>query len=548
MNIFKKGDHVPYFVFVVGGVMSGVGKGITTASLGKTLQARGKKVSLMKADPYLNVDAGTMNPTEHGEVFVLNSGLETDQDMGNYERFLNTDAISEQYMTNGMVFKTVIDKERRLEYEGKCVEPTYHITQEILRRMHVVAQAQKPDVCMLEIGGTIGEYQNAIFLEAARWLKLWFKNKVQIVLVSYLPTPAKIGEMKTKPTQNAVRQLNSYGLQPDFIVGRAGEEMDKKRIEKLHYATGVLQEHIIPAPDIDSIYQVPLAFEKSKFAEMVLRACGEVEISKPKLSKWKTFLKKMNNPEQTKKIAVVGKYFTTGDFVLSDAYVSVLTALKISAAWSQVKLEIDWLDAASFEKKNTCEKLSEYAGVVIPGGFGTRGIEGKINVLRYTREHGIPTLGLCYGVQLMAVEAMRTLVGKTKAHTTEVNAKTPDPVVTILNEQLQVLEEGNMGGTMRLGAYECVLQKDSLARSLYKKEMISERHRHRYEVNPAYYDDLKSAGFILSGIGKEAPLVEILELPQSVHPFYLGVQFHPEFLARPESPHPLFNGFVQSLL
>src|SRR3989344_2450671 len=538
------------YIFVIGGVMSGVGKGVTTSSIGTVLQSKGYKISLLKADPYLNVDAGTMNPTEHGEVFVLDSGLETDQDMGNYERFLNTSLPSDNYMTNGMVFKYVIDKERSLGYKGKCVEPVFHITEEILRRIKRSVEKSKSDISVFEIGGTVGEYQNAIFIEAARILKISNPKDVLFVLVSYFPIPGKLGEMKTKPTQNAVRQLASYGVNADFIVARSEIPLDNKRKEKVALASGISADNVISAPDIESIYEVPLNLERDKFSETILKQFG----LKPKvkdLKRWRVFVDRFKNSKKEVKIGIVGKYFDTGNFVLADAYISVIEAIKISAAHLGLKAKIDWINSKEFENGKGKEKvkvLSKYQGVLVPGGFGEAGIEGKIAAIKFCREKKIPYFGLCYGMQLMIVEFARNVLGWKDAHTTEINPSTKHPVIDIIFDQKKNIEEGKMGGSMRLGLYPCLLKKGSIARESYKEEVIRERHRHRYEVNPEFIPEIENKGLIFSGISPDGKLMEIAELPLSKHPFFLGTQFHPEFLARPLSPHPLFTRFLKAAI
>ncbi len=537
------------YIFVVGGVMSGVGKGVTTSSIGAIIQSKGFRVSLIKADPYLNVDAGTMNPTEHGEVFVLDSGLETDQDMGNYERFLNKSLPKQNYMTNGMIFKYVIDKERALGYRGKCVEPTYHITEEILRRIEDAGDVGDADFVIIEIGGTIGEYQNAIFLEAARQLKLKKPKNVMFVMVSYLPTPTSIGEMKTKPTQNAVSQMNSYGVHPNIIIARADGPVDKKRKEKIANMSGLASaDDVISAPNVKNIYDVPINFEKDGLSDRIMNHFG----IKPKvkdLKEWRAFVSKMNNPKGVVKIAVVGKYFDTGDFVLSDAYISVIEALKISGAYTGVKTELSWLSSSTFEKGGRAlEKLAKFDGILVPGGFGETGIEGKIKVIEFARTRKVPYLGLCYGMQLMVVEYARNVLGMKDANTVEINPKTQNPVIDIMPDQKKKLEMRDFGASMRLGTYPCVVAKKTIAFEAYKKTKIDERHRHRYEVNPAYVERLEEAGLIFSGKSPNGVLMEIAELPRTVHPFMLGTQFHPEFLARPLAPHPLFTEFVKACM
>ncbi|MDO8564777.1 MAG: CTP synthase [bacterium] len=545
------------YIFVIGGVMSGVGKGITTASIGAILQAKGFRVNLVKVDPYLNVDAGTMNPTEHGEVFVLKSGLETDQDMGNYERFLNRDLSPEDYMTSGLVYRTVLDKERALEYKGKFVEAIPHVTDEIRRRYMHSAQAAGSDITVVEIGGTVGDYQNVLFIEAARTLHLKNPDDVIFILVSYLPVPHTIGEMKTKPTQNAVRQLNSYGVQPHIIVARGPVSLDEKRKEKLAIWCNVEANRVISAPDIESIYEVPVNFEKDDLSGILLETLKlKTRVKRDGLTVWKKFVESMKSATDEVKIAVIGKYFDTGDFVLSDAYISVIEALKVSAYKIGKKPKLTWVNAKDFEKDTaSVSMLSEFDGILVPGGFGETGIEGKLSAIRFAREKKIPYFGLCYGMQLAVVEYARNVVGLTDANTTEINKDTPHPVIDIMPEQKKHMAEGKFGATMRLGVYSCVLKEGTLAYQSYVKSeklkvngraSVEERHRHRYEVNPEYIGQLEKAGLVFSGTSPDGVLMEIAELPRKVHPFFLGTQFHPELQARPLSPHPLFTAFLKA--
>lgn len=532
------------YIFVVGGVMSGVGKGITTSSIGTILQARGFNVTAMKIDPYINVDAGTMNPTEHGEVFVLESGLETDQDMGNYERFLNKTLDGGNYMTTGAVYKHVIEKERNLEYKGKCVQVVPHIPLEVINRIKKAGKKADADIVVVELGGTVGEYENILFIEAVRILKLQQPDDVTTVMVSYVPVPRKVGEMKTKPTQHAVRALNSTGVHPDFIVARSDYVLDAKRKEKIALHCNVSKERVISAPDIESIYDVPINFEKAKLSDLLLKKLGLTPQTPSKLGSWKAFAKKVHETKGEVNIAVVGKYFDTGDFVLSDAYISVLEAVKHSAYKLGVKPVIHWLDSKTFTGGVTKGALQGYDGILVPGGFGETGIEGKINVIEYARKNKIPYFGLCYGMQLMVVEYARHVLGLEGAHTVEINPNTKYPIIDILPEQKELMAKGNYGGTMRLGAYTAVLKNGTIARSLYKHKEVEERHRHRYEVNPEFIAQLESKGLVFSGTSPDGILMEIAELPENEHPFFLGTQFHPEFTARPLSPHPLFTGFI----
>ncbi len=537
------------YIFVIGGVMSGVGKGVATASIGKILSARGFSVNLVKVDPYLNVDAGTMNPTEHGEVFVLNSGLETDQDMGNYERFLGRDLPSEDYMTSGMVYKTVIERERNLSYGGKCVEAIPHIRDEVIRRFERSASANNSDVTVVEIGGTVGDYQNIMFIEAARVMAARAHGDCLFVLVSYLPVPSKVGEMKTKPTQNAIRQLNAYGVQPDIVIARAPVPLDARRKEKIAISCNIKSEHVISAPDVDSIYDVPINFERGKIGDIIMRELGLPPRKRARdLIAWKRFADKAKNGKRTVKIGIVGKYFDTGDFVLSDAYISVIEALKFSAYTLGVKPELHWLDAKQFQNGAGVKNLSKYHGILVPGGFGETGIEGKIQAIKFARERKIPYFGLCYGMQLMVVEYARHVAKLKGAHTTEISPEAPHPVIDIMPDQKEKLQKRDYGGSMRLGSYPAYLKKGTIAREAYKSEIIDERHRHRFEVNPAYIEQLEKAGLVFSGISPSKKLMEIAELPRSVHPFMLGAQFHPEFKARPLAPHPLFTGFLKAAI
>ena len=551
------------YIFVVGGVMSGVGKGITTSSIGTLLHAKGYNVNIAKADPYLNVDAGTMNPTEHGEVFVLNSGLETDQDMGNYERFLNRDANEEDYMTSGMVYKSVIERERALGYKGKCVEAVPHIRNEIVDRIKNGAKKAKSDISIIEIGGTIGDYQNVMFIEAARILKLENPDDVAIIMVSYLPIPKTVGEMKSRPTQHAVQQLNSYGLHTEFIVARADVPLDERRKNKIATACNVSASKIISAPDIESIYDVPENFERDKFCEMLEKSL-KLKSRKIDLAPWSSFVKKTKNAKKEITIAVVGKYFDSGDFVLSDAYVSVIEAVKFSGYTEGMKPKLVWLNAKLFEgsekevKANTEKYLKNADGILVPGGFGESGIEGKINVINYARVNKVPYFGLCYGMQLLVIEFARNVAKLNGAHTTEVNKNAKHKIIDIMEHQKKLLNDGKYGGSMRLGSYPCVLQNKTIAEKAYTdagwgkvthdKRIVHERHRHRYEVNTEYIEQLKKSGLIFSGTSPDGNLMEIAELPKTVHPFFLGAQFHPEFLARPLAPHPLFTAFIKVIL
>lgn len=550
------------YIFIVGGVMSGVGKGIACASMGKILQSRGFRINPIKIDPYLNVDAGTMNPKEHGEVFVLASGLECDQDMGNYERFLDVELLPENYMTNGMVFKTVIDRERSLGYNGRCVEPLFHIVEESLGRIQASVKKSNADITIVEIGGTVGEYQNALFIEAARTMKLRSPEDVIFVLVSYLPIPHMVGEMKTKPTQSAIRTMNSYGVNPDIIVARAERPLDDQRKRKIADFGNIPYQNIVSAPDVETIYDVPLNFEKDGLSDSILELLHMKGKLKSDMLQWRKMVQKAKNASEEVKIAIIGKYFKTGDFFLSDVYISVIESLKHAAYVLDRKPKFEWIDSLEYEEDPSLLKhLDMFDGVLVPGGFGGRGVEGKIHAIQYVREHKIPYFGLCYGMQLALIEYARTVMGLKDAHTTEVNRKTPYPVIDIMPEQVENLAKGNYGATMRLGAYDALLQKGTIAYQGYSKAkdgrwskknasndefMIKERHRHRYEVNPAFVKSFEEKGVVFSGVSPDRILMEIMELPRDVHPFFLGVQFHPEFTGSLLHPHPLFTEFVRA--
>lgn len=527
--------------------MSGVGKGIASSSIGKILQSRGLAVTALKIDPYINVDAGTMNPTEHGEVFVLGDGDECDQDMGNYERFLNIDLTRINYMTMGRVYQEVIRKERNLEYKGKNVEVVPDVPLEVIRRIEIAQKNAQADVTIIEIGGTIGEYQNIIFLEAARMMKTKYPDDTAVVMVSFVPAPASIGEMKTKPTQYASRSLNSFGLQADIILARSERKLDQKRKDKIAVFCNLLPENVISAPDVESIYDVPINFERDHLGEIL---CKTLKLRAPKktdLKEWQTFVDQAKKAVGTVNIAIVGKYFDSGDFVLSDAYISVIEALKYSAYALGKKAKIHYLNSKDIEKgKVRLGTLKKFDGILVPGGFGETGIEGKLRVIEYARTHGIPYFGLCYGMQLMVIEYARNVLGWEDANTTEITSETTYPVIDIMPAQKEKLKNKDYGGSMRLGTYPARLVKNTLARLAYGKNIINERHRHRYEVNQKYIGELSQAGLVFSGTSPDGALMEIAELPTSVHPFFLGTQFHPEFLARPLSPHPLFSAFVKA--
>ncbi len=539
------------YIFVVGGVMSGVGKGIASSSIGKILQCAGYKASSVKIDPYVNVDAGTMNPIEHGETFVLSDGHETDQDMGNYERFLNHDLTKESYITTGSIYQKVINKERSLGYKGKTVSVVPHVPIAVIDQIKSASNYQDSDITIIEIGGTVGEYENILFLEAARMMKRNNPDDVLMVLVSYLPVPYNLGEMKTKPTQQAIRILQESGIFPDIIIARADRELDKPRKEKISRASMLHVKDVISAPDVSSIYDIPHNFQKENLDSRLLNKL-KLEKKNNKFGKdnqllWDRFVKSTKKQINNVSIAIIGKYFATGDFILSDAYVSVLEALKYAGYKQNIKVNLTWYSSIDFEsKKEKLSVLDNYDGILVPGGFGNRGLDGKDMVIKYARENKIPFLGLCLGLQRAAIEFAQNVCGLSKAESDEREIDEALPLITTMEDQVSKIAGGDMGGSMRLGSYDAIIKKGTLARSIYKKDKISERHRHRYELNPEYIDILEENGMIISAKSPDGILPEIIELDKKLHPFFIAVQFHPELQARPLSPHPLFNSFISA--
>lgn len=535
----------PKIIVITGGVLSGLGKGIVTSSIAYLLKAQGFRVSSVKIDPYINVDAGTMRPTEHGEVFVTYDGGETDQDLGNYERFLDVELSKASSITTGQVYLSVIQRERNLEYDGKCVEVIPHIPQEVQRRITEAAEKGNADFLTVEVGGVVGDYQNVLFLEALREMKR-AGGDVLFVHVAYLPVPSNLGEMKTKPAQHSVRALNTVGIMPDFIVARASKTLDDVRKDKLAMLCNVDREAIIAAPDVQSIYEVPLLFEEQGFGRMILERLG-LSYKTGKLVEWEDFVQRIRRADREIAIAIVGKYFDTGDFTLEDSYVSVIEALK-HACWANgVKPKLHWLDSKVYEQDPAkVAELGQYHAVLVPGGFGGSGVEGKIHAIRYAREHGVPYLGLCYGMQLAVVEFARNVCGLQNAHTAEINRDTPHPVIDVMPEQKKNLQDKNYGATMRLGDYTANLASGSQIAQLYGSTQCVERHRHRYEVNPEFVDQIEAKGMRFSGRSPDRKLVEFMELPG--HPYFVGTQAHPEFKSRPLRPHPLFDGLIKAAL
>jgi CTP synthase len=534
------------YIFVAGGVMSGIGKGVATASIGRILKSKGFKVTAVKIDPYINVDAGTMNPIEHGEVFVTDDGTECDQDVGNYERFLDEDLTTVNYMTTGRVYESVIHKERNLEYGGRCVEVVPDIPNEVISRIKKAAKKTEADFVLIEIGGTVGEYQNLLFLEAVRMMRLQNPKGVLFVLISYLPIPEMIGEMKTKPTQTAVRLLNEAGIQPDIILGRARLPLDKPRKRKISIFCNVAKEDVISAPDIESIYEIPVNFERENLAKSILKKFG-LRPKRKNLRDWQRFVRKIKTAKKAVKIGIVGKYFETGKFTLKDSYISVIEAVKQASWFHRRKPEICWLSAEKYEKNpRTLKELKNYDGIIVPGGFGVRGIKGKIKAIEFCRKNKIPFLGLCLGMQLAVIEFARNVCSLKHANSTEFASNCSQPVIDLLPEQKALLKDKKYGGTMRLGQYRCLIKPKTLAFRAYGCLEAFERHRHRYELNNEFRNILEAKGMVMAGINPEKDLVEIIEFPN--HPFFVATQFHPEFKSRPLKVHPLFREFIKAAI
>ncbi|MBI3283067.1 CTP synthase [Candidatus Curtissbacteria bacterium] len=531
------------YIFVSGGVISGIGKGIATSAVALLLKSRGFSVTAMKADPYLNIDAGTLNPIEHGEVFVLDDGMECDQDLGNYERFLDQSLNATNYMTTGQIMKTIIDRERALGYEGKTVEFFQDPPREIIKRINTCAKRNRAQIVVFEVGGTVGEYQNLLFLEANRLLKLRSPRDVLHIHLTYLPIPSSIGEMKSKPAQMSIAQLAQSGIQPDFVLARSQVAVDEKRKEKIAIAVGINPDDIISAPDVENIYQVPLNFENQDLSDKILKKLF-IKPRRRDLSDWKVMVNSALTAQKTAKIAMVGKYFSTGDFTLSDAYLSVIESIKHAAAKVDIKPKMVWIDSAQIEKEGT-KILSDFDGIIVPGGYGTRGVEGIIESIKFAREANIPYFGLCYGMQLAAIEFTRNVCGLKDANTTEIDPKTKNPVIDVMESQKENVAGKVLGGTQRLGAWDFKAKKGTKLAKAYGTLSGSERHRHRYEFNNKYKKIFEKKGFKVAATNREETLVEALELVD--HPFFLGVQFHPELKSRPLHPHPLYMAFMEAV-
>lgn len=526
------------FIFVTGGVVSSIGKGIVAASLGRLLKSRDYSVSILKLDPYINVDPGTMSPFQHGEVFVTQDGAETDLDLGHYERFTDTSMSRLNSVTTGLIYQSVINKERRGDYNGGTVQVIPHITNEIKDRIVRVAKETNPAAVITEIGGTVGDIESLPFLEAIRQLRKEVgRRNVLYMHVTLLPWIASAGEMKTKPTQHSVKELRSIGIQPDILVCRSDRPIPVGLKQKLSEFCDVAVECVIPAPDARSIYEVPVILEREGLAEQVLDLL-QMEQRQPNLQEWETMVERMYTPKYSVEIAIVGKYVR-----LSDAYLSVVESLRHAAIATHGDLRLRWVNSEALETEPAENYLSGVDGIIVPGGFGSRGIDGKIAAIKYARDRQIPFLGLCLGMQCSVIEWARNVEGLSHANSAEFDPSTNDPVINLLPEQQDVVD---LGGTMRLGLYPCRILPNTLAFQLYQEEVIYERHRHRYEFNNVYRSQLLDSGYLVSGTSPDGRLVEIVEYSQ--HPFFIACQFHPEFQSRPNAPHPLFKGFVNAAI
>lgn len=537
------------YIFVSGGVLSGLGKGVTAASIGFLLQARGYKVTPVKCENYLNIDAGLINPIEHGDPFLCEDGTEADMDMGSYEKFMDKNVLRHNFVTMGQIYQEVISRERNFAYKGEDVEAIPHVTDEIIKRINEAARKDGAEIVVVELGGTAGEYQNILYYEASRVLKIVKKAPVVHVHVSYLPTPRHLGEPKTKPTQLSVKFLQSMGIQPDFIVCRGEKAIDKRRRERLAMFCNVEPDNVINNPDMGSAYEVPIVLEEQQFAQKILKNLGLPE-GNAKLDKWKKFLKSVETSKRkTIEVAIVGKYFATGDYELRDSYAALMDALD-HAGWNKgVTIKTRWVNAERIEKgESVADLLRGVQGVIVPIGWGPRGVEGMISAIQFAREQKIPYLGLCYGMQLAVVEFARNVLGFNGANTTECDPQTKYPIIHLIASQKEKMARRAYGGTMRLGRWECKVKEGSIAALAYKKLLVGERHRHRYEVNDAYTKQLESKGMLFTGRSVVENLAEIMELTKTSHPFFLGTQFHPEYRSRPLSPHPLFLSYIEACM
>ncbi|MBI2641305.1 CTP synthase [Candidatus Roizmanbacteria bacterium] len=547
------------YIFVSGGVISGIGKGTVAASIAILLKSSGFTITPVKCENYLNLDAGTINPIEHGDPFLCEDGTEADMDIGTYEKFLDLELGRENFVTMGQIYKTVIDRERRFEYHGEDVEAIPHITDEILKRIIDAGKKTEADIVVIELGGTAGEYQNLFYYEASRILSLKNPGNVIHIHVGYMPTPRHLGEPKTKPIQLSVRTLNSMGIQPDFVVARSEKPMDQRRKNRFALFCNVHPEDVISAADTDIVYELPLIFKDQNFHSRILQKFG-LKKKKEDFSTWQDFIHKIEKIESGNKsihIAIVGKYFSTGEYQLRDSYAALFDALQHAAWFHGVKLQTHWIDAENVEKQGTEKYLSNPGGVIVPIGWGERGAEGMIKAAGYARDHKIPYLGLCYGMQLAAISFARDVIGWKEANTTENDPKTKYPVIHLMPAQEEFMKRRAYGGTMRLGAWKAYVRPHTLAWMAYEKYggfinkesgLTSERHRHRYEFNDRYAKEFEKNGIKISARSSVENLAEITELDISQHPFYLGTQGHPEYKSRPLRPHPIFLSFIDAVI
>ncbi len=531
-----RGAQRTKFIFVTGGVVSSLGKGLASASIGALLESRGLKVTICKMDPYINVDPGTMSPFQHGEVYVTDDGAETDLDLGHYERFLSTRMSHKNNFTTGQVYDQVIENERKGEYLGGTVQVIPHITDEIKRR--ILSAAEGHDVLIGEVGGTVGDIESLPFLEAIRQFR-WDRGRENVLYIhlTLVPYLSSAGEVKTKPTQHSVKELTGLGIQPDILLCRTDRDLDPKIKLKIAHFCNVEENCVITARDVETIYEVPLLLHREGLDERIVEKLN-MWTGEPNLSKWQRVVHTWKHPKEVIRIAMVGKYVN-----LADAYKSLHEALVHGGIANECRVEIDYVDSERIEEEGLVDEVLRADGILVPMGFGPRGTEGKIATVQYARERKVPFLGICFGMQMAVIEFARNVCGLARANSTEVDEATPHPVIHMMSEQRRVTQKG---GTMRLGAYECILKEGSLAHRLYGRRKISERHRHRYEVNNEYRDILTRHGLVLSGLSPDEQLVEIIEI--SDHPFFLASQFHPEFKSRPFDPHPIFKGFVRAVL
>ena len=526
------------YIFVTGGVTSSLGKGIISASLAKLLQARGLSVTIQKLDPYINVDPGTLNPYEHGECYVTDDGAETDLDLGHYERFLNVNTSQDNNVTTGKIYQSVINRERRGDYLGKTVQVIPHITNEIKDHIIQLGKDDSYDVVITEIGGTVGDIESLPFIESIRQLKWDLPGKVLFVHLTLIPYLSTSGELKTKPTQHSVKTLLEYGIQPDILVCRTEYHLDSDLRKKIALFCNVEQKCVIESIDAKTIYEVPLLMKEEKLDEVVCEKLSLLGKDHYELKKWEKFLNHLSEPERTTEIALIGKYVE-----LKDSYISIAESLIHAGAENKTRVNIHWIHSSEMEGENIKNQLSKMDGIIVAPGFGSRAVEGKISTVKFARENKVPFLGICLGMQCAVIEFARNVIGFKDAHSTEVNSDTSYPVISMMEEQKELK---NLGGTMRLGAYDCHIEKDSLLHKIYENDVISERHRHRYEFNNKYMKDFEENGVVFSGKNKANNLMETIEIPD--HPWFIGVQYHPEYKSRVVNPHPLFISFVKAAL